>query len=237
MFVMFATPCLSAQVTVNYLVSLMRTQTLLQSMDVPNTYRVQEGICFIDHARNVLCHDFLKSEATDLFFIDDDIGWNPEAVLSLLEREEDIVGGVYTKKQDAVEFPIALLAENNKVVERDGLFLAQYLPTGFMRLKRSAVEKMAEGQPVYPDRRADGTISQVSNIFRTGYQDGERWGEDIDFARRWTAMGGTMWVDPKILLTHTGRKTWCVSFADAPRLTQEFLEGRTHADEKAQAGR
>lgn len=235
MFAMFATPCYSGQVTVNYLVSLMRTQTLLQSTGVANTFRVQEGVCFIDHARNLLCHEFLNTDATDLFFIDDDIGWDPSAVLRLLEHNEDIVGGAYTKKQDAVEFPIALLADEktNKLTERNGLYLAQYLPTGFMRLKRRAVEIMAEDQPVYPDRRSDGTISQVSNIFRTGFEDGERWGEDLDFARRWTAKGGQMWVDPEILLTHTGRKTWCVSFADAPRLSQEYLEGQKHADEKA----
>ena len=227
MFVLFATPCLSAQVDLDYFHSYLHTSVALSQNRIEHSVLFQAGICFIDHARNVLCDSFLRNypQATDLFFIDDDIGWRSESVLRLLNHEEDIVGGVYPLKQDPIGFPIALesLQGSNEFIEQNGLLEASFLPTGFMRLKRSAVELMAEDQPTYPYRRADGGVDQIRNIFHTGYLDGERWGEDVDFANRWRAKGGRMWVDPQITLSHLGRKRWTASFADAANVAREKM--------------
>lgn len=229
MFVLFATPCLSAKMELDFFQSFMETSSLLARQGISHTIRVQPGIAFIDHARNVLCHSFLHEfpDATDLFFLDDDIGWQASAVLRLLEHKEDIVGGVYPLKQDEIGFPIELNADGDthKLIERNGLLQANFLPTGFLRIKRHAIEMMAADQPTYPHRRADGVTDQISNIFHTGYYDGERWGEDVDFANRWRAKGGHMWVDPEITLSHWGRKRWCASFKDAlPIARQKLLE-------------
>lgn len=227
MFVLFATPCLSAKVDLDYFQSYIHTSVALGQKGIRHTVRMQAGIAFIDHARNVLCHHFLEDfpDATDLFFIDDDIGWTSDSVIRLLERDEDIVGGVYPLKQDQIGFPIELNAdrETHKLIERDGLLQANFLPTGFMRLKRHAVEVMAADQPTYPHRRADGVTEHIKNVFHTGYYDGERWGEDVDFANRWRAKGGHMWVDPEITLSHLGRKRWTASFKDAVAVGQQKL--------------
>ena len=229
MFVLFATPCLSAKVELDFFQSWAQTSPLLASKGISHNIRFQVGICFIDHVRNVLCHTFLHEfpQATDLFFLDDDIGWPPEAVLRLLERDEDIVGGAYPLKQDALGFPVALEGnpDTHTLVERDGLVKAVHLPAGFMRIKRHVIERMAEDQPTYPHRRADGVVDQVKNIFHTGYYDGERWGEDVDFANRWHAMGGSMWLDPDITLSHIGRKRWAGNYSEVlPLVRQGYAE-------------
>ena len=225
MFVLFATPCLSAKLDLDYFHSYLHTTAALQSQHIRHVIRLQAGIAFIDHARNVLCHNFLHDfpEATDLFFIDDDIGWTSDSVMRLLQSREDVVGGVYPLKQDQVGFPIALESRNGKLIERNGLYEASFLPTGFMRIKRYVIEAMAYEVPTYPHHRADGVIEHVKNIFQTGYKDGERWGEDVDFANRWRAMGGRMWVDPAITLSHLGRKRWTASFAPAVEMAQAKL--------------
>lgn len=227
MFVLFATPCLSAKVDLDYFSSYIHTSVALSGRGIAHTVRLQAGICFIDHARNVLCHQFLNDfpDATDLFFIDDDLGWHSDGVLRLLDRDEDIVGGVYPLKQDPIGFPITLEADSktHQFIEKNGLFEASFLPTGFMRLKRHAVALMAADQPTYPHHRADGVTEEIRNIFHTGYVDGQRWGEDVDFANRWRAKGGRMWVDPEIVLSHLGRKRWTASFADAMAVAQKKL--------------
>lgn len=227
MFVLFATPCLSAKLDLDYFFSYLRTSALLSEYKIDHSVRCQAGIAFIDHARNVLCHNFLHDypDATDLFFIDDDIGWQPESALRLLQRDEDIVGGVYPLKQDPIGFPISLEADRNthQLIEKDGLFLASFLPTGFMRIKRHVIEMMGEDVPTYPHHRADGVTEHIKNVFQTGYKDGERWGEDVDFANRWRAMGGEMWVDPEITLSHIGRKRWCASFKNAVVVARQKL--------------
>jgi hypothetical protein len=227
MFVLFATPCLSAKVELDFFQSFMQTSVLLGSLGISHNIRLQAGIAFIDHARNVLCHQFLNDfpDATDLMFLDDDIGWEAQSVVRLLEHKEDIVGGVYPLKQDEIGFPVELNADRttHKLIEKNGLVQANFLPTGFMRLKRHAIELMAADQPTYPHRRADGTTEHIKNIFHTGYYDGERWGEDVDFANRWRAKGGHMWVDPEITLSHVGRKRWCASFSVAVDAAREKL--------------
>ena len=239
MFVLFAVPCLSAKVELDFFHSFMETSALLAKNGISHTIRLQAGIAFIDHARNVLCHDFLVKypDATDLMFIDDDIGWEAASVMRLLGHKPDIVGGIYPLKQDEVGFPVELNAtqDTHKLIERDGLVQANFLPTGFMRLKRHAIEMMAADQPTYPHHRADGVVEHIKNIFHTGYYDGERWGEDVDFANRWRAKGGHMWVDPEITLSHIGRKRWCVPFKDAVVAARLKLGEMEQQDEKAEA--
>jgi len=226
MFVLFATPCLSAKVDLDYFSSYIHTSVALSQRGIDHTVRLQAGICFIDHARNVLCHQFLHEfpQATDLFFIDDDLGWTSDGVLKLLDRKEDIVGGVYPLKQDPIGFPISLETDGNrKLIEKNGLVEAVFLPTGFMRIKRHAIELMAADQPTYPHHRSDGVTEHIKNIFHTGYYEGQRWGEDVDFANRWRAKGGRMWVDPEITLSHLGRKRWTASFAPAVEMAKQKL--------------
>lgn len=241
MFVLFATPCLSAKVDLDYFHSYIHTSVALSQHGIDHSVLMQAGICFIDHARNVLCHSFLHHypQATDLFFIDDDIGWTSDSVIRLLKHKEDIVGGVYPLKQDPIGFPIALESPvgSNKFIEKHGLLEASFLPTGFMRIKRHAIELMAVDQPTYPHRRADGGVDQIKNIFHTGYKDGERWGEDVDFANRWREKGGHLWVDPQITLSHLGRKRWTASFAEAVNVAKQALaemETRNEIPEEAQ---
>ena len=221
MFVLFCTPCLNHQVHLDHFASFVGTHDLLNAQGIRHQATHIGGLAFIDHARNILCHRFLHEfpEATDLFFLDDDIGWPPAAVLKLLSHDVDMVAGVYPLKQDEGGFPAAILAdkETGQPIERNGLIKAGHVPAGFLRIRRSVIKRMAEGQPTYPFRHADGKVDLLANIFRTGYDEksGERAGEDVDFCWRWSEMGGEMWIDPDINFSHVGRKRWRGNFNDA----------------------
>lgn len=221
MFVLFATPSLSHTVTTAYHASFVDTHDLLTRRGIPQQSTHIGGVAFIDHARNILCHRFLHEfpHATDLFFLDDDIGWPAEAALRLLSHDVDIVAGVYPFKQDEGGFPASILADQttHQPIERNGLIRASHVPGGFLRIRRAAVQRMAEGQPTYPHRLSDGHVDLIANIFRTGYDEktGERVGEDVDFCWRWAEMGGEMWIDPDINFVHIGRKRWSGNFNDA----------------------
>ena len=57
----------------------------------------------ITRARNYICDEFMRSEATHLMFIDSDIGFNAQDVLALMtlqiqNPEYEIIGGPYPKK-------------------------------------------------------------------------------------------------------------------------------------------
>lgn len=221
MFVLFATPCLSHSIHLDHFASFVGTHDLLVAKGIPHQVTHIGGMAFIDHARNILCHRFLHEfqHATDLFFLDDDIGWPPGAVLKMLEHDVDVVAGVYPLKQDGGGFPATLIAdrETTQPIEYRGLIKASTVPAGFMRIRRAVIERMAEGVPTYPWHRSDGRTDRIANIFRTGYDEksGERAGEDVEFCWRWADMGGEMWIDPDINFSHVGRKRYHGNFNDA----------------------
>lgn len=218
-FVVFATPCLSGTLSLEFFHSYLDTSALLTREGIPHACIQVTGDAYLAKARNRLVYKFLTDfpQATDLFFLDDDVGWPADAVLRLLNAKPDIVAGIYPHKQDARTFPAELLADKDthQFIEQDGLLKASLVPTGFLRIRRAVFEHLAKLSPTYEETLADGVVCTVHDIFRTGLSEGKWWGEDTDFCRRWLRLDGEIWVDPNIAFTHTGRKQWAGTFADA----------------------
>lgn len=225
---LFAVPTLSHSVTLEFFRSYCQTSALLKTAGITHSIITLAGDCYLAKARNRLAYRFLAEhpDTTDLFFLDDDIGWEPEAVLRLLEAPEDIVAGVYPQRQDKLNFPVEWHTENGMMLERDGRFRALAVPTGFLRIKRHVLEKMAAASQTYTEESVGGQILTIHEIFRMGASGGKWWGEDIEFCNRWTQeFGGEIWVDPDITFTHSGRKQWSGRLADQKRaLTREAAE-------------
>ena len=211
--VIFATPSLDHRVSLDYLRSWTETIWLLSEAGIATGRLDRGGDCFIAKARSKMATDFLRTYpmATDFFFLDDDIGWEAKKVVDALKRPEDIVAGVYPKKQDEVNFPVEIAGnlELGTLFERDGLIQATAVPTGFMRIKRHVLEKLAETAPKFKEEEADHTIKEYSGFFAAGIgPDGWFWGEDYSFCQNARAAGFEIWVDPNINFTHRGHKVW-----------------------------
>ena len=148
-------------------------------MDIKMFYLFNESL--ITRARNYCVDEFLRSDYTHLMFIDSDIGFDPNDVLSLAilaeEGNRDIVCGPYPKKtiawekiKQAVEKGFG--NENPAVLENFGgdfvfntlsedkeLRLDEPIPvleggTGFMMITRNALKKFDQAYPelrYYPD--------------------------------------------------------------------------------------
>ena len=147
-------------------------------MDIKMFYLFNESL--ITRARNYCVDEFLRSDYTHLMFIDSDIGFDPNDVLSLAilceEGERDIVCGPYPKKtiawekiKQAVERGFADNPSNLEHYGGDYVFnplegekelrLDEPIPvleggTGFMMISRNAFKKFDEAYPdlrYYPD--------------------------------------------------------------------------------------
>ena len=210
--VVFGTPTLDSRVSLEFLHSMLSTTWLLMQEAIPHGYINRGGDCFVAKVRSKIAAEFLSDypDATDFFFLDDDIGWPAEKVLEFLRRPEDVVAGIYPKKQDKEDWPVQLAADADKreLIERDGLFLAYMAPTGFMRIKRRVLERVAEVAPRFHDQETDGT-KEWPMMFCTGIgPDGFFWGEDYSFSRLVAQLGFEIWVDPDINFSHRGHKVW-----------------------------
>lgn len=212
-FVVFATPTLSSNFAMEWVRSIILTVSALKDYRVDHAFMQRAGDCFISKARNKLVTDFLRDypDGTDLFFLDDDIGWPAQKIIEFLVRPEAIVAGIYPKRSDDLDFPVSLCSDlaTGELIQRDGLYMASVVPTGFLRIKREVLEVMAAQSRMFVDIEADGTKQEFYNIFEDGVgADGWYWGEDYTFCKKWLSMGGELWVDPDVAFTHRGQKKW-----------------------------
>jgi hypothetical protein len=204
----------------------MELGATLAMKKIPFAFTSLGGNCFIDQARNALIQkamDTSKYYATDIFFLDDDVGFPAKAAIDLLERPEDIVCGVYPKKADTELYPVSLLVDDDgKFIESDDgvLKLADMICGGFLRIKRHVLEKMSEGAETYPYLNEDGSVVTVTEIFESGRRNGLYFGEDTLFAYKAQKAGFDIWCKPDITFTHRGSKAWRGNVA-------EFLKGKS----------
>lgn len=102
-------------------------------------------------------------------------------------------------------------ARTGQVPVVEGLIELHDAGTGFMCIKRHVIEKMMEA---YPETHY---LKEPKHLIHKG-DDGHRWAlfdtmidednrylsEDYTFCRRWQQMGGKIWLDPEIELSHIG---------------------------------
>lgn len=173
---------------------------------------IVENCPYLPTARNTLVAMFLDDpEATDLFFIDSDLSFDPAGAVKILARSEGIVAGIYPLKRMAESYPVKLRTEDGIPLGRDGLIEAELLPTGFMRIKRGVFDRL---KAAYPHLQyADSVVEilghktkEAWDFFHMGIDsERQRWTtEDYAFCQRWRDIGGTLWVYPDINFEHVG---------------------------------
>lgn len=215
--VIFATPSLSHTVTLDFLRSWTNTVWALKDAGIAHGRIDRGGDCFIDKVRNKLVQEFLDGPGTDLFFLDDDLGWPAEAVMRFIARPEPILAGVYPKKADDPDWPVALDADaaTGELITDQGLYLASFAGCGFLRIKREVLETLVKLVPPFKDPELNGKTGTYPMLFETGIDDrGWYQGEDVSFFRLARAHGFPLWVDPDIAFRHRGGKTWSGTLID-----------------------
>jgi hypothetical protein len=85
----------------------------------------------------------------------------------------------------------------------------KHIATGFMMIQRNVIEKMSASFPStkYVDDvhfLKDHENEFAYALFDCGVEEGHYFSEDWLFCHRWTKMGGSIWADISINLTHTG---------------------------------
>ena len=162
---------------------------------------------YIDYARNFLVREFLESDFTDLIFVDSDVGFPTGTLCRLASYEEDIVGAVYTHRNEGGTFPIRFIEERTELWSNEnGLIEVAGLPTGCLRIRRHVLETMISNHPelMYGDRNGQITCA----LFDCARQNGVYYGEDFYFCNLARQDGFKIWMDPDIDMTHTGIKVY-----------------------------
>lgn len=208
--VMVAIPAYTGTVSCDTLTAVVDAVTLLAKMGVASTIRQRAGECYIDLCRNALVAAFLASDASHLLFVDADVGFPASAVARLLLPQKPFIAGLYPKKTEPAAWPVEFALDYLESDPVTGLLEASGVPTGFLLLHRSVFAALAPHVPVYVNQDGEPTHA----YFQCEIVGQRWWGEDFNFCRRWRAIGGKVWIDPYLTLTHVGAKRYSGSYVE-----------------------
>jgi len=166
----------------------------------------------VGRTRNVLTAQFLKSDCTDLLFMDSDLIYNVQHVKELLLADQPVIGGFYPKKQEGpLEWVVNPLIPSPPM-RADALQPLKYIGTGFLCIKREVFEKMIVAYPEIRFREDYGNRSLAHDFWSMGIyreknlpdDEGRYLSEDYYFCQRWLDMGGEIFGHTKVALQHQG---------------------------------
>lgn len=185
--------------------AIARTREVMHQAGLPSAYLLLQGNCHVDDARNKVVRDFLASDCSELVFLDADVSWEPEQLVDLCGSDHFVIGGVYPYRRETGKegMPVRNLAGHHRPDE-NGLLEVAGLPTGFLRIRRAVLERLAAASVMVSDR--EGHARDIPLIFeRTISETGGRIGGDINFCMRWRQMGGRVFAAANLRLGHCGK--------------------------------
>jgi hypothetical protein len=204
-------PCYGGMLTEQTFMSFVKWSNTCRQLGIDWTVETMTNESLISRARNTLSAKFLTTPgSTHLMFIDADIGWEPWHLLALINRDVDVIGGLYPMKSLPVKWCVNGIPG---VVEGDdGLVEVSKTGTGFLLIKRHVFEKLNEHPAVRPFTNDIGLPKELDphmkTYFDTAVREGRYYSEDWTFCENWRDLGGKVYVDKRILLKHVGTYTF-----------------------------
>jgi len=228
-------PCYGGMLTESTFMSFIKWANTARQLGIDWTLETMVNESLISRARNTLTAKFLDMpDATHLFFVDADIGWEPWHLLVLLNRDVDVIGGLYPMKT----MPIKWVVNGFDGAEEgpDGLQEVSKAGTGFLLMKKHVFEKM-KSHPAVKQYKNDIGLDprydqHLKTYFDTAVRQNRYYSEDWTFCENWRDLGGRIWVDKRVLLRHSGSYVFCME-------NQQYLQdniGPMYVDTKKQQG-
>ncbi len=186
---------------------------------------IAAGGCHVDDNRNMLISTFLESQCDALVFIDDDTRFNACDLVALALSTPDVVAGIAPKKKEDLDFACRLIpgeiwSNSECLIEVEGVGAA------FLKISRYAIEELCKNEVSYT-QKIGGTDRVIYQIFERTTENGARWGGDYSFCRKWSALGGKIYVFPDMTFGHIGHKEYLGSLGHWLRekngLNDEYL--------------
>jgi len=145
MGIMIALPCHGGIVNEATTMSLFNLGKLLVRNNVPHGLLTQANSSLITHGRSKCANFFINNTDHEyLFFLDSDIGFNPEDVLKLLSHNEDLVSGTYPMKTIPIRYCVDVLEPEER---KGNLLKVGGNGMGFVMIRRNVFIDIAQKFP------------------------------------------------------------------------------------------
>ena len=222
---MLATPCGSGRYERLYVRSLIATLNVLKEYGATVNWSEMPYCADISLARNKLFGAFYRSKLTHLLMIDDDMGWQPQDIVRMLQLKRDFVAAAGPRKV----FPPSFAVNNS---DNDGNSLPIYVEAetsvipvtevgmAFTLLSRECALRMrAAYSAELGFRSADGR--EELGVFNPIVVDRRYFSEDFAFCWRWRKVGGHVHILSDVTLDHVGSHTWRGAWLEQLNAIQE----------------
>jgi hypothetical protein len=243
-------PRFGGLVTSLYAQSLLKLQQACIARSIPIDWLMINGDALITRARaELVAHFLVAPQATRLLFIDADIGFEPDQVFRLMDFDADVTACAYPAKlidweraataiksdhanpQAAALRYVFAVEDPTRLVTRGRFIRAQYAGTGFLMVRRAALLKLYAAYPHLKYRYVDYQTDPLADsphrvaLFECMIDPvtGKYLSEDFAFCRRWTDLGGQIWIDTGSKLMHLGAVPFVGDFStqfNAPSATR-----------------
>jgi hypothetical protein len=216
-------PCYGGQLTESTFMSFIKWGNTARQLGIDWTMETLTNESLISRARNTLTAKFLNSkDSTHLMFVDADIGFEPWHLLVLLNRQVDVIGGLYPMKSMPIKWCVNGFDGAEEGV--DGLQEVIKTCTGFLLIKRGVFDQLNAHPATKPFINDIGLPEELNpymkTYFDTAVRENRYYSEDWTFCENWRDLGGRIWVDKRVLLKHTG--TYTFAHEAQERLIEDF---------------
>jgi hypothetical protein len=175
-------------------------------------------------SRGAILATFYRSSCDTLVFVDDDVFWEENALLKIIDHPVDLCGGVYPRKKDPIEFPLRLDVKDSYPADPEtGMVEVAGLPGGFMKISRNCVEQMVKAYPKHTKRGLHDS-SEFWPVFDPYDLPDDRLSEDLAFCQRWRDIGGKVWADFEFEMGHVGTKSYVAHIGNYLRSFQNDVK-------------
>lgn len=187
-----------------WLDAVERSVPFLEDYEHATVFEV--GCPYVSGARATMLRKAMLWGAEIFLFLDDDVSFEPDALVKLIETDGDVVSGTYRFKCDEEAYMGSHLQceDGRTAIRQDGCIEMLNIPAGFLKVTIGAIHKFMEAFPELTIWR-DNDGFKSADLFNHGAYNGTWFGEDYAFSRRWREIGGQIWLIPNLNLTHHGK--------------------------------
>lgn len=222
-FILIATPIMDGKVERSYQESLTKTIRLLEALKAKVDTISSRYCADISLARSRLFGSFLRYEgATHILFIDSDMEWHQDVVVTMLLQQREFIAAIGPKKQYPITFAYNCVDKNFKKIPmvhelETGVAEISHVGGAFVLMTRDCCQKLADG---YPELRyySDNDVIEydifASIIIKTEEGALIRLSEDYAVCHRWRELGGKIEILMDVTFGHTGSHKFVGNFLD-----------------------
>ena len=170
--ILFCTPCYGGMVTAQHFKSCMNLKEDLTALGLGHDWLIGWNESLITRARNEMTASFLASNHSHMMWLDADIEFTTGDVANLWNMQADIAVGVYAMKKPDKQW-FAAWKDGQLVKDLDRYkepIEVDYAGTGFMMIRRSVIENLAEDAESYEGQNGRVPALYMTPIHNDGFQ-------------------------------------------------------------------